>query len=87
MLINRLQDSVLGKCTMTPSQVRAARLVLHKTSPDLRPVKVKYETAPAMWTRSAIVLSGRQTARPDSQGDSDMSYPRFQAPGCFRVLV
>ncbi len=44
MLMNRLQDHVLGKCDMTPSQVRAARLVLRKILPDLKAVKVEYET-------------------------------------------
>jgi hypothetical protein len=46
MLMNRLVDHVLGKCTMTPSQVRAAQLVLRKTLPDLKPIKVEYEAAP-----------------------------------------
>jgi hypothetical protein len=45
MLMNRLQDFVLGKCTMTPSQVRAAQLVLRKSLPDLKAVKVQYEVA------------------------------------------
>ena len=47
MLINRLVNHALGKCDMTPSQVRAARLVLRKTLPDLKPVKVGYEAAPS----------------------------------------
>ncbi|HEX2242866.1 MAG TPA: hypothetical protein VHK27_06365 [Gammaproteobacteria bacterium] len=46
MLMNRLIDHALGKCTMTPSQVRAARLVLRKILPDLKPIKVEYECAP-----------------------------------------
>jgi hypothetical protein len=46
MLINRLQDFVAGKCEMTPSQVRAAKLVLCKTLPDLTPIKVEYDSAP-----------------------------------------
>ncbi len=45
MLINRLQDFVFGKCTMTPSQVRTALAVLRKNLPDLKPVKVEYEAA------------------------------------------
>ncbi len=47
MLINRLQDHVLGKCDMTPTQVRAALLVLRKILPDLKPIKVEYEAAPS----------------------------------------
>jgi hypothetical protein len=47
MLMNRLQDFVLGKCTMTPSQVRAAQLLLRKILPDLKAVKVAYEAAPS----------------------------------------
>jgi hypothetical protein len=44
MLVNRLMSHVLGKCDMTPSQVRAAHLVLRKILPDLKAVKVEYET-------------------------------------------
>jgi hypothetical protein len=47
MLINRLMNHVLGKCDMTPSQVRAAQLVLRKILPDLKPIKVEYEAAPS----------------------------------------
>ena len=36
-------DHGLGKCDMTTSQVRAAQLVLRKTLPDLKAVKVEYE--------------------------------------------
>jgi hypothetical protein len=32
---------------MTPSQVRAAQLVLRKILPDLRPIKVEYEAPPS----------------------------------------
>jgi flagellar biosynthesis/type III secretory pathway protein FliH len=46
MLINRLMDHVLSKCDMPPSQVRAAQLVLRKILPDLKPVKVEYESPP-----------------------------------------
>ena len=47
MLINRPMNHVLGKCDMTPSQVRAAQLVLRKTWPDLKTIKVEYEAAPS----------------------------------------
>jgi hypothetical protein len=47
MLINRLQDHVFGRCEMTLSQVKAASVVLRKTLPDLKPVKVVYEEAPS----------------------------------------
>ncbi len=47
MLINRLQDFVLGKCEVTPSHVRTAKLVLRKTLPDLKPIKVEYDSAPS----------------------------------------
>ena len=46
MLINRLQDHALGRCDMTPMQVKAASAVLRKTLPDLKPVKLVYEDAP-----------------------------------------
>jgi hypothetical protein len=47
MLINRLMNHVLGKCDMTPSQVRAAQRVLRKILPDLKPIKVEYDSAPS----------------------------------------
>ena len=47
MLMNRLIDHALGKCTMTSSQVRAAQLLLRKTRPDLKAVKVEYAAAPS----------------------------------------
>jgi hypothetical protein len=40
MLVNRLQDYALGKCEMTPTQVKAASAVLSKTLPDLKPIKI-----------------------------------------------
>jgi hypothetical protein len=40
MLVNRLQDHALGKCEMTPTQVKAASAVLSKTLPDLKPIKI-----------------------------------------------
>jgi hypothetical protein len=46
MLINRLQNHVFGRCEMTPAQVRSALVVLRKTLPDLKPIKVVYEEAP-----------------------------------------
>jgi hypothetical protein len=63
MLMNRLQDFVLGKCTMTPSQVRAAQLVLRKTLPDLKAVKVEYEAAPS------YVGAIRASCRCDADGE------------------
>jgi hypothetical protein len=42
MLKNRLQDHVFGRCEMTPTQVRSALVVLRKTLPDLKPIKVVY---------------------------------------------
>jgi hypothetical protein len=47
MLVNRLVSHALGKCDMTPSQERAAQLVLRKTWPDLKTIKVEYEAAPS----------------------------------------
>ena len=46
-MMNRLMNHVLGECDMTPSQVRAAQLVLRQTLPDLKPVKIEYEAAPS----------------------------------------
>ena len=42
MLKNRLQDHALGRCEMTLSQVKAASVVLRKTLPDLKPIKVEF---------------------------------------------
>ena len=47
MLMNRLINHALGKCDMTPSQIRAVRLVLHKILSVLKPIKVEYETPPS----------------------------------------
>ena len=47
MLINRLMNYVLGKCDMTPRQVRAAQLVLRKIRPNLKPVKVEHDAVPS----------------------------------------
>jgi hypothetical protein len=47
MLINRLQDHALGRCEKTLPQVKAALVVLRKTLPDLKPVKVECEEAPS----------------------------------------
>ncbi len=47
MLINRLPDHVFGRCEMTPTQLRSALVVLRKTLPDLKPVKLVYEDAPS----------------------------------------
>ena len=46
MLIDRLQDHVFGRCEMTLTQVKTASMVLRKTLPDLKPVKLVYEDAP-----------------------------------------
>jgi hypothetical protein len=45
-LMDRLVNQNLSKCTITPSQVCAAWLVLRKALPDLKPIKVEYEAAP-----------------------------------------
>ena len=34
-LLNRLQDHVFGKVELTPTQVRAAEVLIRKTLPDL----------------------------------------------------
>lgn len=38
MLVNRLTDHVVGKVEMSPTQVRAAEVLLRKTLPDLSAV-------------------------------------------------
>jgi hypothetical protein len=38
-LINRLNDHVLGKLELTPTQVRAAEILLKKSVPDLSSVE------------------------------------------------
>ena len=35
MLVNRLQDHIVGKCELTQSQVRSIEVLLRKTLPDL----------------------------------------------------
>jgi hypothetical protein len=47
MLINRLQDHVLDRYEMMPTQVRSTLVVLRKTLPDSKPIKVAYEDAPS----------------------------------------
>ena len=37
-LLNRLQNHALGKCKMTPTQIRAAEITLRKSLPDLQAV-------------------------------------------------
>ena len=46
-MMNYLIDHALGECDMTPSQVRAVRLVLDETLSDLKPIKVEYEAEPS----------------------------------------
>lgn len=36
MLLNRLDNHAHGKCDMTPTQIRAAEIVLKKIRPDLQ---------------------------------------------------
>lgn len=38
MLLNRLEKHVVGKVEMSPTQVRAAEVLLKKSLPDLQPV-------------------------------------------------
>lgn len=47
MLINRLQNHVFGRCSMTPTQVSAALKILRKTLPDLMAGEVEYDAAPS----------------------------------------
>jgi hypothetical protein len=42
-LINRLQDHVLGKVYLSPTQVRSAEILLRKTIPDLSATENKTE--------------------------------------------
>ena len=42
-LINRLSDHVLGKLELSPTQVRAAEILLKKTIPDLSSAENKTE--------------------------------------------
>ena len=39
-LINRLQDHVSGKVTMSPTQIQAAKILLSKSVPDLSRVEM-----------------------------------------------
>lgn len=39
-LLNRLTDHALGKCEMTPTQVRAIEILLKKKLPDLQAVEM-----------------------------------------------
>ena len=42
-LVNRLQDHVLGKIELSPTQVRSAEILLKKTIPDLSSSENKTE--------------------------------------------
>ena len=39
MLLNRLRDHVFGKCELSPTQIRAAEILLRKVIPDLASVE------------------------------------------------
>lgn len=70
MLLNRLRDHALGKCDMSPTQVRAAEVLLRKTLPDLSsvdhsgaieqkhsfavPVDVPDTRSPEEWARTTV---------------------------------
>lgn len=56
-LINRLQDHVVGKVDMSPTQVRAAEILLRKSLPDL----------------SAVEHSGEVTTRPSELSDDALA--------------
>lgn len=43
MLLNRLRNHVLGRIDMSPTQLRAAEILLKKTMPDLASVEHKGE--------------------------------------------
>jgi hypothetical protein len=42
-LLNRLSNHALGQCEMSPTQVRAAEILLRKTMPDLSSTTAKTE--------------------------------------------
>lgn len=44
MLVNRLLGHALGECEMTPTQVRAAEVLLRKALPDLSAAEITQET-------------------------------------------
>ena len=56
-LINRLQDHVVGKVDMSPTQVRAAEILLRKSLPDL----------------SSVEHSGEVTTRPSELSDDALA--------------
>lgn len=59
MLINRLQNHVLGRIEMSKTQLSAARILLSKTVPDL----------------SAISISGGLgLLKPDDLSDNDLTH-------------
>jgi hypothetical protein len=78
MLMNRLVKHALGECDMTPSQVRAARLVLRKIPPDLKPIKVEYEAPPsyadairaASYRYDQHKIEGAKSRRQEARTDS-----------------
>ena len=52
MIVNRLQDHIVGTVELSTSQVRAAEVLLRKVCPDLQAVEMKAEV-----TQSPAVIA------------------------------
>lgn len=63
MLINRLQNHVLGRIQMTSTQIRAAEILFRKTLPDLTSVEHSGEV------KLGLVELLRSIGRGDSESD------------------
>ena len=59
-LVNRLKDHVLGKIDLTPSQVRAAEVLLRKCLPDLSSIEHSGEIATPSVVRAPNVAASTE---------------------------
>ena len=81
MLLNRLRDHVVGKVELSPTQIRAAEILLKKSIPDLTATEVTHINKHAnidysheelvAFIGNAINGSRRIAAQEDRQGELD----------------
>jgi hypothetical protein len=67
-LINRLQDHANGAVDMTPTQVRAAEVLLKKSLPDLTAVQVSGDEANPLVLKHIEVTIVDPRRNPEDQG-------------------
>ena len=64
MLINRLRNHVLGKIEMSPTQLRAAEILLKKVVPDLSAVNIEAHDQQGRPLAIALVAYQEQPQEP-----------------------